>query len=128
MGNKKKKNLIYCYIKMSKVEKKNKVRITLTCRNVKSIERVTSDLIERAKKRQGVKVHGPVRLPVKFLVINTRKTPCGEGSKTWERFEMRIYKRVIDLECTNVDIKEITTIRIDPGVEVELVMVDSEDK
>ena len=32
-------------------EKKNKVRITLTCRNVKSIERVTSDLIERAKKR-----------------------------------------------------------------------------
>ena len=41
---------------------------------------------------------------------------------------MRIYKRVIDLECTNYDIKEITTIRIDPGVEVELVMVDSEEK
>merc|ERR1712072_172506 len=109
-------------------DKKNKVRITLTCRNVKSIERVTSDLILRAKKRNGVKVHGPVRHPVKSLVINTRRTPCGEGSKTWERYEMKIYKRVIDLECTNHDIKEITTIRIDPGVEVELVMVDSEEK
>merc|ERR1711939_225892 len=111
-----------------KSRRKSKERITLTCRNVKSIERVTSDLIERAKKRPGVKVHGPVGHPVKTLVLNTRKTPCGEGSKTWERFEMKIYKRVIDLECTNHDIKEITTIRIDPGVEVELVMVDSEEK
>jgi len=56
------------------------------------------------------------------LNITCRKTPCGEGSKTWDRFEMRIYKRVIDLICTASDIKDITSIRIDPGVEVELAM------
>ena len=38
-----------------------------------------------------MKVSGPVRLPTKHLRITTRKTPCGEGSKTWDRFEMRIH-------------------------------------
>jgi small subunit ribosomal protein S20e len=39
---------------------------------------------------------------------------------------MRIYKRVIDLVCTNNEIKEITSIKIDPGVEVELTMSSDE--
>ena len=34
-----------------------------------------------------------VRLPSKTLKITTRKTPCGEGSKTWDTYEMRIHKR-----------------------------------
>jgi len=42
---------------------------------------------------------GPVRLPTRTLRITTRKTPCGEGSKTWDRFEMRIHKRIIDLHA-----------------------------
>jgi len=33
---------------------------------------------------------------------------------------MRIYKRVIDLVCTPADIKDITSIKIGPGVDVNL--------
>lgn len=55
-----------------------------------------------------------------------RKSPCGEGTNTYERLEMRIYKRVIDLVCTNQDVKEITSIKISPGVEVELTMTQEE--
>jgi Ribosomal protein S10p/S20e. len=40
---------------------------------------------------------------------------------------MRIYKRVIDLVCSSADIKEITTMKIDPGVEVELTIRTDED-
>jgi small subunit ribosomal protein S20e len=65
-------------------------------------------------------------MPVKHLVIICRKTPCGEGSKTWDRFEMKIYKRVIDLICTSSDVKAVTSIKIDPGVEVELTMTNNE--
>lgn len=65
-------------------------------------------------------------MPTKFLTINTRKSPCGEGTKTFERLEMRIYKRVIDMECTTADIRDITSIKIDPGVEVELIMNTNE--
>ena len=65
-------------------------------------------------------------MPVKTLRLTVRKSPCGEGSKTFDRFEMRIYKRVIDLVCNATEIKEITSITIDPGVEVELAMTSDE--
>ena len=49
---------------------------------------VCSDLITGAKDKQ-LKVKGPVRIPTKVLHITTRKSPCGEGTNTWDRFEMR---------------------------------------
>ena len=103
--------------------RKNRVRIILTCKEVKKIEKVSKELITRAKGRgTDVKVIGPQRMPTKTLRITVRKSPCGEGTNTWDRFELRIYKRIIDLVCTTNDIREITSITIDPGVEVELTM------
>ena len=66
----------------------HRIRITLTSKNVKSLEKVCADLIKGAKDKE-LKVKGPVRMPTKTLRITTRKTPCGEGSKTWDRFQMR---------------------------------------
>jgi len=66
----------------------HKIRITLTSRKVASLEKVCSELIERAKSKD-LRVKGPVRMPTKKLKISTRKTPCGEGSKTWDMYEMR---------------------------------------
>jgi len=97
----------------------HRIRITLTSRNVTSLEKVCADLIKGAKD-QKLKVKGPVRLPTKVLKITTRKTPCGEGSKTWDRFEMRIHKRLIDLHSPSEVVKQITSISIEPGVEVEV--------
>ena len=62
---------------------------------MQSLEKVCQDLIERAKSKD-LRVKGPVRLPTKTLKITTRKTPCGEGSKTWDTYEMRIHKRLIE--------------------------------
>merc|ERR1712107_146634 len=64
----------------------------LTSRNVKSLEKVCQDLIRGAKDKE-LKVKGPVRMPTKTLRITTRKTPCGEGFKTWDKFQMRIQAR-----------------------------------
>ena len=101
----------------------HRVRITLTSRNVKNIEKVCSDL-KNAAAIQKLKVTGPVRMPTKVLKITTRKTPCGEGSKTWDRFEMRIHKRLIDLQSPAEVVKQITSISIEPGVDVEVTIVD----
>ena len=65
----------------------HRIRITLTSRTVKSLEKVCNDLIKGAKEKD-LKVKGPVRMPTKTLRITTRKTPCGEGSKTWDRFQV----------------------------------------
>merc|ERR550514_1365792 len=98
--------------------KVHRIRITLTSRNVKNLEKVCADLIKGAKDKR------PVRLPTKILRLCVRKSPCGEGTNTWDRFEMRIHKRLIDLHSPSEIVKQITSISIEPGVEVEVTIQD----
>jgi len=99
--------------------KTHKIRITLTSSNVANLEKFSRDLIARGRDRD-LRVKGPVRLPTKVLRITTRKTPCGEGSKTWDKFELKVHKRLIDLHSSPEIVKEITSISLAPGVEVEV--------
>uniref|UniRef100_A0A7S0N541 Small ribosomal subunit protein uS10 domain-containing protein n=1 Tax=Pyramimonas obovata TaxID=1411642 RepID=A0A7S0N541_9CHLO len=105
-------------------ERIHKIRITLSSRNVANLEKVCADLIRGAKDKQ-LKVKGPVRMPTKKLTITTRKSPCGEGTNTWDRLEMRIHKRLIDLHSPADVVKQITSINIEPGVEVEVTIADA---
>merc|ERR1712146_666465 len=61
----------------------HKIRIYLTSRNVKALEKVCADLIKGAKDKR-LLCKGPVRMPTKTLRIMTRKAPCGEGTNTWD--------------------------------------------
>ncbi|XP_066109363.1 small ribosomal subunit protein uS10-like [Saccopteryx bilineata] len=102
----------------------HRIRITLTNRNVKSLEMVCADLIRGAKEKN-LKVKGPFQMPTKALRITTRKTLCGEGSKTWDRFQMRIHKHLIDLHSPSEIVKQITSINIEPGLEDEVTIADA---
>lgn len=101
----------------------HRIRITLTSRNVKNIEKVCADLKKGALEKK-LHVAGPVRLPTKHLKITTRKAPSGEGTNTYDKFEMRIHKRLIDLHAPSDVVKQITSISIEPGVEVEVTIND----
>lgn len=101
-----------------------RIRITLSSTKVKALEQACRDLIAGAAKKD-LKARGPARMPTKVLRITTRKTPCGEGSKTWDRFEMRIHKRVIDMTASMAAMKEITAIKIESGVDVEVTVADN---
>mmetsp|Transcript_12442 Transcript_12442/g.14236 ORF Transcript_12442/g.14236 Transcript_12442/m.14236 type:complete len:126 (+) Transcript_12442:83-460(+) len=101
----------------------HRIRITLTSRNVKNIEKVCADLKKGAIDKK-LHVSGPVRLPTKKLKITTRKSPSGEGTNTWDKFEMRIHKRLIDLHAPSEVVKQITSISIEPGVEVDVTIND----
>merc|ERR1712166_793640 len=70
-------------------------------------------------ENNGLKVRGPRRMPTKVLRITTRKSPCGNGTNTFDKFEMRIHKRVIDFNCTREDLQNITKIEIPPGIIIE---------
>ncbi|KHN83509.1 40S ribosomal protein S20 [Toxocara canis] len=85
---------------------------------------VCEQLIQGAKDKSLV-VKGPIRMPTKVLRITTRKTPCGEGSKTWDRYQMRIHKRLINMHSPSDVLKQITSISIEPGVDVEVTINDS---
>lgn len=85
---------------------------------------MTSEFLSRAKKRE-LESYGPIRMPTKTLRITTRKTPCGEGSKTWSRYQLRIHKRVLDLKSTTEIVREMTHVAIDPAVTVEITVDDA---
>ena len=101
----------------------HRIRITLTSRNVKNLEKVCADLKKGAVDKN-LHVAGPVRLPTKRLSITTRKAPSGEGTNTWDKLEMRIHKRLIDLHAPSEVVKQITSISIEPGVEVDVTIQD----
>ena len=94
-------------------------RLTLSAKEVKPLESVCNQIIEKTRS-MNYKFRGPVRIPTKTLRITCRKTPCGEGSNTWDRFEMRLHKRVIDLNCPINKVKEITGFKIEPGIVVNV--------
>ena len=67
-----------------------------------------------------MRVHGPVRMPTKKLRLMVRKSPCGEGTNTYDRFEMRIHKRVLELFCAKEVVSQIANIAMEPGVTVDV--------
>ncbi|VDQ07929.1 unnamed protein product [Trichobilharzia regenti] len=64
-------------------------------------------MIKRAKD-QNLKVKGPVRMPTKV------------SSKTWDRFQLRIHKRVIDLLSTDEATQQLKHIYLEPGVNCDV--------
>ena len=102
----------------------SKVRITLSSRDPKGIEKVSESLLTNAREKN-IKIKGPMRFPTKTLKITTRKTPCGNGTNTWDTYEMKIYKRVIDLYAPQEVVKQVTAINIDASVDVEVAVSDA---
>lgn len=105
--------------KQAPTETVHKIRISLVSTKVRQLEEVCQNIIDRATAANLYK-KGPVRMPTKVLNVTTRKTPNGEGSKTWEHYEMRIHKRYIDLHAPASMVKKITQITIVPGINVEV--------
>eukprot|EP00003_Mantamonas_plastica_P022719 TRINITY_DN391_c0_g2_i1.p1 TRINITY_DN391_c0_g2~~TRINITY_DN391_c0_g2_i1.p1 ORF type:complete len:124 (-),score=31.57 TRINITY_DN391_c0_g2_i1:36-407(-) len=99
-----------------------RIRVTLTSCAVKHLEKACSMLKKGAEERS-YEVKGPVRMPTKVLRITTRKSPCGNGTNTWDRFEMRIHKRVVDLSAPTEAVKQIMAIPLHESVKVEVMMI-----
>ncbi|KAG6542376.1 hypothetical protein Mapa_016205 [Marchantia paleacea] len=96
-----------------------RIRITFVSRSVQDLEKVCADLIKNAKEKR-LKIKGPARMPNKTMRITSRNSPCGQGTNTWDAFELRVHKRVIDLFTSTQIVKQITSVNIEPGVYVEV--------
>ena len=67
-------------------------------------------------KKAGVKVKGPIPLPVKRLNVVTRKSPCGSGTETYEKWEMKIHRRIIDITADDKAIRQLMRLKIPDNV------------
>lgn len=100
-----------------------KLRIELVSTNVENLQKVSGDFKDVGEK-MGIRVRGPIPLPTKKLKINTLRNPSGEGTNRWDRYEMRVHKRIVDI--LNPDerfIRRIMMISIPDDVKVSIVMM-----
>jgi len=96
-----------------------RARIRLTSNDYKKLIEVCEE-IKRIAKTTGVRITGPIPLPTKRLVIPVMRTPCGDGTKTWDKYEMRIHKRIIDIDADERTMRQIMRIRVPQEVKIEI--------
>ncbi len=96
-----------------------KARIKLTSPNYKKLTEICNQILEVAE-RTGIKHSGSIPLPTKKLVIPTRKAPCGGGTESYEKWQMRIHKRLIDIESDERTLRRIMRVEIPEDVHVEI--------
>jgi len=100
-----------------------KARIKLASTDINKINKVCSEIASIAE-RTGVIMRGPIPLPTKKLKLTTRKSPCGDGSASWERYEMRIHKRLIDLGVDERALRLVMRVQIPEGLNIEIEMME----
>ena len=100
-----------------------KARIKLASNNIGQMNEIIGSINEIAKKTK-VKLQGPIPLPSKKLKLTTRKTPCGRGKATWDRFEMRIHKRLIDLKVDERTLRLIMKVPIPESINISIELLE----
>jgi small subunit ribosomal protein S10 len=96
-----------------------KAKIKLIGRDKAKLDDICSQIIDIAKKAD-VEVSGIIRVPTKKLKITTLKSPDGEGRNTWERWEMRIHKRLVMISADEKALRRVMRIQIPKDVHVEI--------
>ena len=101
-----------------------KIRIRLKAYDHNVVDQSTQKIVETVLRTQA-KVRGPVPLPTEKHRYTVIRSPH-KYKDSREHFEMRIHKRLIDLHSPSEVVKQITSISIEPGVEVEVTIADLE--
>lgn len=96
-----------------------KARIRLSGTDTRKLDEVCKEIIEIAK-RVGVSKSGPIPLPTKRIKVPVRKSPDGEGTATWDKWELRIHKRLIDMDADERAMRQIMRIQIPEEVNIEI--------
>lgn len=99
-----------------------KARIFLSSTDYKKLEDVCTQ-IKKIVEKTGVRMSGPIPLPTKRLVVPSFRPTAGEGSKTWEKWEMRIHKRLIDIDADERTMRQMMRIQIPDNVYIEIELV-----
>ena len=54
----------------------------------------------------------------------TRRSPDGEGKASWEKYEMRVHKRLIDLGVDERALRLVMRVHIPKSVNIEISLMD----
>lgn len=100
-----------------------KARVKLTSTDAEKVDEVAEDVIETSKNYNAT-VSGPVPLPTDVMSVTPMKTPDGEGAATWEKWEMRVHKRLVDVSDSERALRQIMRVHVPEGVSIEVEIMD----
>lgn len=102
-------------------------RIKLSGKDPKELDNICTEIRDVAKKF-GIDYRGPIPLPTKILKVTTLKTPSGDGTghgnATFDRWEMRVHKRVVDVQADDRALRQIMRVNIPTNIRVEIKLLD----
>ena len=100
-----------------------KARINLASINIDRLNQICNNITDIAKSTK-TKISGPIPLPTRILKHTTRKSPCGDGKASFDNFEMRIHKRLIDLGVDERALRLVMRVPIPENVSIEIEMIE----
>ncbi|MFQ5920965.1 MAG: 30S ribosomal protein S10 [Nitrososphaerales archaeon] len=96
-------------------------RVKLTSTDLGKLDQVCTE-IKTIGEKIGVKTKGPLPLPTKKLKVVTRKGPSGQGTNTYDKWEMRVHRRVIDLAADDRAMRQLMRLKIPDDVYIEVAL------
>ncbi len=98
----------------------DRLRIRIKAYDARLIDEAAKKIVE-AGIRADVKVVGPIPLPTRKKKVTVNRKTQQRGNSSFEAFEMRIHKRLIDVLSPNDKIIEsLSALNLPSGVEVEM--------
>lgn len=99
-----------------------KVRIRLYSTDHRKLTEVCNTIVSIAKTA-GIRVSGPIPLPTQRRIVTVRCTPCGQGYHTFDHWEMRIHKRIIDMDADERVLRQLMRIKVPDEVKIEIEVI-----
>tara|TARA_Y100000310_G_scaffold344814_1_gene459693 strand:- start:762 stop:1070 length:309 start_codon:yes stop_codon:yes gene_type:complete len=100
-----------------------KARINIASTDITQLNQICNDIIDIAKSAK-TKMSGPIPLPTQRLKHTTRKSPCGDGKASFDNFEMRIHKRLIDIKDDERALRLVMRVPIPESVNIEIEIIE----
>lgn len=97
-------------------------RIKLASAEIDKLNDICNNIVDLVKKTK-TSLSGPISLPTKRLKVTTRKSPDGEGKASFEKYEMRVHKRLIDVGVDERTLRLIMRVPIPEGIQIEIEVV-----
>ena len=107
-------------------EEINHYKLTLTHRKSKGLELAVREIEKKIhnlanNSENKIRAGGVMRLPTKKLSLKVRKSPCGNGTNTFDLYEMRIHKRCFNIYCSKEKFMQIVSgVHSEPGMIMEV--------
>ena len=100
-------------------EELTRMNVILKSNNHVNLDSVTKDIMNKANDHS-INISGIKYIPTKNLSITVRRAPCGSGTATFDRFDMKIHTRKLTIFCKPEDVKLLVENKIKPGVSINI--------